>query len=117
MLPGSSEAVLLAIFAQHAELFWPAVLVATLANTAGGMTSYALGRFVPKTIEHRALTWLQQRGAWVLAFSWLPIIGDALCVAAGWLRLSPWAATFYMALGKGARYLVIALLWERALTF
>lgn len=53
----------------------------------------------------------------MLAFSWVPLIGDALCVAAGWLRLSPWAAMGYMALGKGVRYVVIALLWERVVTF
>lgn len=117
LLPGSSEAVLIAVYSQHADLFWAAALVATVANTAGGMTSYALGRFVPRHVEHRALAWLQRRGAWMLVFSWLPVIGDALCVAAGWLRLSAWAAALYMALGKGTRYLVIMLLWERAVLF
>jgi membrane protein YqaA with SNARE-associated domain len=117
LLPGSSEAVLLAVLSQHAHLFWTAIAVASVANTAGGMTSYALGRFMPKKVEHRALTWLQRHGAWLLAFSWVPLAGDALCVAAGWLRLSPWSATLYMAMGKGVRYVVIALLWERVVLF
>lgn len=117
LLPGNSEAVLLAVLSQHAHMFWTAIVVATVANTAGGMTSYALGRFVPRKVEHRALAWLQKRGAWMLAFSWVPLIGDALCVAAGWMRLSPWSATLYMTLGKGVRYLVIALLWEQVVLF
>jgi len=38
----------------------------------------------------------------------VPVIGDALCVAAGWLRLSVGWSVFFMALGKFARYYVIA---------
>jgi membrane protein YqaA with SNARE-associated domain len=41
--------------------------------------------------------------------AWLPIIGDALCLTAGWLRLNPWHAALFMALGKFARYYIIAL--------
>jgi membrane protein YqaA with SNARE-associated domain len=48
----------------------------------------------------------------VLAFSWVPLIGDALCVAAGWLRLGALQVTAWMALGKFARYAVIALAWN-----
>jgi membrane protein YqaA with SNARE-associated domain len=40
--------------------------------------------------------------------AWVPIVGDPLCVAAGWLRL-PWiAVTVFMAVGKAARYLAVA---------
>ena len=37
-----------------------------------------------------------------------PVIGDALCVAAGWLRVSPAKAVMYLAVGKGLRYLAVA---------
>ena len=37
-------------------------------------------------------------------------IGDALCVAAGWLRLPPWRSALMMSLGKGARYVALAAL-------
>jgi membrane protein YqaA with SNARE-associated domain len=53
---------------------------------------------------------LRRWGAAVLLLSWVPLIGDALCVAAGWLRLSPWWATLFIALGKFARYYVIGRL-------
>jgi membrane protein YqaA with SNARE-associated domain len=44
----------------------------------------------------------------VLLLSWAPMIGDPLCVAAGWLRIDPWRSALFMALGKFVRYLAIA---------
>jgi membrane protein YqaA with SNARE-associated domain len=42
--------------------------------------------------------------------AWLPLIGDALCIAAGWLRMH-WIATLaFMAVGRLARYVVVAAL-------
>jgi membrane protein YqaA with SNARE-associated domain len=40
--------------------------------------------------------------------AWLPIIGDALCAAAGWLRINWLAALGFMAIGRLARYIVVA---------
>jgi membrane protein YqaA with SNARE-associated domain len=40
--------------------------------------------------------------------AWIPLIGDPLCVAAGWLRMNVLLVTIFMALGKLARYLAIA---------
>jgi membrane protein YqaA with SNARE-associated domain len=45
----------------------------------------------------------------VLLLAWVPLIGDALCLAAGWLRLDWWQAALFMALGKSARYAMIAV--------
>jgi len=38
----------------------------------------------------RALRWLERFGAPACLLSWLPIVGDALCAVAGWLRLPFW---------------------------
>ncbi len=46
----------------------------------------------------------------MLLLSWTPVIGDALCVAAGWLRLNPYFSALFIALGKFARYYVLAKL-------
>ena len=86
-------------------------VVATIANTLGGMTSYGIGRVIPNKAEGRALAWFQRYGEWALLLSWVPLIGDAMCVAAGWLRINPWLALLMMALGKFARYLAIAGGW------
>ena len=48
-------------------------------------------------------------GTPVLLLAWVPLIGDALCLAAGWLRLNPWQAALFMALGKFVRYWAISV--------
>ena len=109
LLPGGSELVLAGVLASGAAAVWPALAVATLGNTLGGMSSYLIGRLVPdKKIGARALDWVRRHGAPVLLLSWVPLIGDALCVAGGWLRLNPWWAVLFIALGKFWRYCVIA---------
>jgi len=108
VLPGGSEAVLLAVLLAHPEQRDTALLLATVGNTAGGMVSYAMGRFIPRKELPGRLALVQRHGAPALLLSWVPLIGDALCIAAGWLRLPPLRSAFMMALGKGARYAVIA---------
>jgi membrane protein YqaA with SNARE-associated domain len=108
LVPVSSELMLAAVLRLHPDLLWPALLVATAGNTAGGMISYAMGRFIPHrhTIRHEDK--LRRWGAPALLMAWTPLVGDALCVAAGWLRLNWWQCLIWMALGKAARYGVIA---------
>jgi membrane protein YqaA with SNARE-associated domain len=50
---------------------------------------------------------MRRYGAPMLLLAWTPIIGDALCAAAGWLRLAWLPCALWMALGKGARYAVV----------
>ena len=47
-------------------------------------------------------------GTPALMLAWVPLVGDALCLAAGWLRLNWWKAALFIAIGKFARYWVIA---------
>ncbi len=111
LLPGGSEFVFAGVLASGAATLWPALGVATLGNTLGGLTSYFLGRLVPDhKVGGRALDWLRRGGTPVLLLSWTPVIGDALCVAAGWLRLNPYFSALFIALGKFARYYVLAKL-------
>ena len=51
---------------------------------------------------------VQKYGSPALLLSWVPFIGDPLCVAAGWLRLNPWLSALFMGFGKLARYVAIA---------
>ncbi|MDA1118337.1 MAG: DedA family protein [Proteobacteria bacterium] len=111
VVPFSSEAVLfgyLKLHPQHAAL---AVALATAGNTLGGMTTYLIGRLLPqRNPDSRALRWLQRYGAPATLLAWLPVVGDALCAAAGWLRVNWLAVLGFMAVGRLARYLVIAAL-------
>jgi membrane protein YqaA with SNARE-associated domain len=83
--------------------------LATIGNTLGGLTSYGVGRLLPKpATAPRALAIARRWGVPALLLSWLPVIGDALCVASGWLRQNLAAAALAIAVGKLARYLALA---------
>lgn len=108
LLPGGSEAVLFGALKLDPQQYWPALAVATLGNTLGGMSSYLIGRIVPQRGQIKGLDWIKRYGSPALLLAWVPVLGDPLCVAAGWLRVNPWLSALFMALGKFARYLVIA---------
>ena len=114
LVPLSSEAALYAYLQAFPESKVLAVAVATVGNTAGGMTSYLVGRLVParaqKKLSERALGWIRRYGAAATLLAWLPVVGDALVVAAGWLRVNWLAALCFMAAGRLARYIAVAAL-------
>lgn len=109
LLPGGSEAVLFGVLKLHPELFWPALLLGTLGNTLGGMVTFGMGWMLPQTHQLKHVEKVRNYGAPSLLFAWVPLIGDALCLAAGWLRLNWWQAALFMAAGKFARYWIIAV--------
>lgn len=109
LLPGGSELVLVGVLKLHPELFWPALLLGTLGNTLGGMISFGMGWLLPMTQQLKHVEKVRKYGTPLLLFAWAPLIGDALCVTAGWLRLNPVHAALFMLIGKFARYLLIAL--------
>jgi len=110
LLPGGSEAVLFGVLKLHPDQLWAALAVATFGNTLGGMSSYLIGRVMPQKQKMKGLATVQRYGAPVLLLSWVPVVGDPLCVAAGWLRLNPWWSALSIAVGKFARYWLIAAL-------
>ena len=110
LVPLPSEAALFAYLQLHPDRSALAVAVATLGNTAGGMTSYLIGRWLPqRKLNMKAIEWLRRYGAPVTVLAWLPVVGDALCMAAGWLRMNWLAVLGFMAAGRLARYVVVAL--------
>lgn len=108
LLPGGSEAVLFGVLKLNPQQYWPALAVATLGNTLGGLSSYLIGRLIPPKKQIRGIAIVTRYGATALLLAWVPIIGDPLCVAAGWLRVNPWWSALCMAAGKFARYLLVA---------
>jgi len=107
LLPGGSELVLAGYTLKHADMALPAWALASIGNTLGGMSTYALARLFPKPTHAARTDWLQKHGAPALVLAWAPVVGDALCAAAGWLRMSWLPCMLWMALGKAARYGVI----------
>lgn len=109
LLPGGSEAVLFAVLKTYPDTFWIALLLATVGNTLGGMVSFGMGWMLPMTQQLKHVERVRRHGPPVLLLAWLPLVGDALCIAAGWLRLNPFQAALFMLIGKGARYVLIGL--------
>lgn len=110
LLPGGSEAVLFGALKLHPDRLWLMLAVATLGNTLGGLSSYLIGRLIPQKTRLKGLPAMQRWGSPALLLSWVPLIGDPLCVAAGWLRLNFWWSALFIATGKFARYWAIAVL-------
>ena len=116
LLPGGSEAVLFGVLKAYPQLYWPALVAASLGNTLGGISSYLIGRLLPDekaflkkfSGRRRGLEWVRRYGSPVILLSWVPLIGDVLCVAAGWLRVNWLWVLLFMVVGKFARYWVIA---------
>jgi membrane protein YqaA with SNARE-associated domain len=109
LLPGGSEAVLFAVIKAYPESLWSALIVATLGNTLGGMVTFGMGWLLPQTQQLKHVEKVRRYGTPALLFAWAPLIGDALCLAAGWLRLNWWQAALFMAIGKFARYWVVGM--------
>lgn len=121
LVPLGSEPVLFGLIKLNPELFWPALLVATVGNTLGGVIGWAMGLASHRVVDKyrhssthlTALDWLERIGPKACLLSWLPAVGDPLCVVAGWLKFPLWPCVVYMAIGKFARYAVmtVSLLW------
>ena len=119
LFPGGSEAVLAVLSYQQAHNPWVLLAVATTGNTLGGMSTWAVGRFLDWWVPNssikaptyqRAIDWLQRWGSPALLLAWVPVIGDPLCLVAGWLRVMWLPALVCIGLGKAARYAVVIFL-------
>lgn len=108
LLPGGSELVLAGVLTLRPEQLVAALALATVGNTLGGMTTWGLARLLPRKADTSRLGWVRRHGAPILLLSWAPVIGDALCAAAGWLRLPALACAGWMAVGKFTRYALVA---------
>jgi membrane protein YqaA with SNARE-associated domain len=122
LLPLGSEPALFGLLKLNPDLFWPAVLVATVGNTLGGAISWWMGYGAErvfervkhrKPVELKALAWLERFGPRACLLAFLPVVGDPLCALAGWQRLAFWPCVGWMAIGKFLRYVLYtaALFW------
>lgn len=82
---------------------------------------FILGRLFPlrKTSrwQERAAGWLKRYGAVTLLLSWAPVVGDLLCLLAGWMRISWGPVLFFLCLGKALRYIAIAAATLQGMTW
>lgn len=120
ILPLTSEGVLI-LFLISGFNPWLCLLVASIANTLGGMTNYLLGlignpeklrrRLGSAQRVERMFLLAQRHGFWLGLISWLPIVGDPLMIVLGYLRVPVIPLLLTMTAAKTARYALLILFW------
>ena len=114
--PGGSEAVLAFLVAQAEAPPGLLLTIATAGNTLGALTTWLLGglaavgwraQAVDRPRREKTVASVRRWGVPILLFSWLPVVGDGLCFAGGWLRLPFLKSLIAIVIGKALRYAVV----------
>jgi membrane protein YqaA with SNARE-associated domain len=128
VLPGSSEAALLALITREPHQAITLTATATVGNSLGAIINWGVGRWLlfyadrrwfpasPKQLQ-KASEVFRRYGTWSLLFSWVPIVGDPLTVVAGVLKVPFVPFAILTAIGKLARYLLLIGAWRAVVGF
>ena len=119
VIPIASEALFVVLLGVGLNAMW-LIIVATVGNTLGGITCFMLGYLTDKqTVQRvfsisdkkmeRADSLIQKYGYWAAVLSFMPIIGEAILVALGIMRVDKYKVAIVMAIGKFARYAFVAV--------
>ncbi len=118
VIPFSSEAILSGvIITGYSPVL--SLLIATLGNWLGGLTSYYLGYLgkqqwiekylrIPTAKTEKFKKKIEGKEQWVAFFCWLPFIGDILAVVLGLLKINAIRVSIGMLVGKACRYAIWA---------
>ena len=116
VLPLSSEVVLSASLGYGLDPL--ACLACTsVGNTLGGMTCYWIGllgkvEWMEKYLKikyekvEKMQNWMRNKGSVLAAFTFLPVVGDVIAVALGFMRSNARYVLLFMFIGKTVRYVV-----------
>ncbi|HEY6009322.1 MAG TPA: YqaA family protein [Geobacteraceae bacterium] len=118
LIPLGSEWLLVTMLLQRHDPF-VTVAVATAGNYLGACTTYGIGLwggpFLTRTVlridpatQERAERCYNRYGCWSLLLSWLPLIGDPLCLVGGILRTGFARFSLLVFSGKLGRYAAVA---------
>jgi membrane protein YqaA with SNARE-associated domain len=114
--PGGSEGVLAWLVSESSIPATLLLITATVGNTLGALTTLMLGAIAEKGYSRQSLAErkgiaavgrVRKWGVPALFFSWLPIVGDGLCFAAGWLKLPILRSVAAILIGKLFRYAAV----------
>lgn len=119
ILPGQSEAALVALLLAGHQPAAVLLAAASAGNILGSVVNWLLGRFIERfrgarwfPVSDAALTRAEAHyarwGHWSLLLSFAPVIGDPLTVIAGVLREPLWRFLLLVSISKIGRYLVLA---------
>lgn len=119
IFPMQSEAILIGLILSDRYSLAGLLMTASVGNTLGAAINWLLGRGIERfrgrswfpvkedKLE-KAQAWYRRYGKWSLLLSWLPVIGDAITVAAGILREPLFPFLLLVFIGKALRYAVLA---------
>lgn len=116
VLPLGSEVSLVLYVREYDQVAVP-VIVATAGNYLGSCTTYWLARRAANLFgrtqalqesETHSSRLIRRFGQPALLLSWVPLIGDALVVFAGAIKMPFVAFSVWTALGKLLRYVAVA---------
>ena len=119
VLPMASE-VLLVLFLGMGLNPILLLISATLGNTIGGFSCYYMARLAKREwVEKffhvsprqmaRADRVVQKIGVWAAFLSFVPLLGTAILLLLGFMRVSPLKISATMTAGKLLRYLIVLL--------
>ena len=118
ILPFSSELTLAGLMATSSYDNSLLLIVASFGNVLGSVINWILGfysrnlvikKWFPfkETQIERSSKWFNKFGRWSLLFTWIPIIGDPITLAAGLLRVKFIEFVILVTIGKVSRYVAI----------
>jgi membrane protein YqaA with SNARE-associated domain len=121
VVPFSSDILLVGMLIAGGEPI-TTVMLATIGNWLGGLTSYWIGwlgklewlerwfKVKPATIERHKAT-VHRWGVWLALMTWLPIVGDIFAIVLGFYKVKFLPSALWMLVGKCARFVMWALIY------
>lgn len=117
VVPFSSEVVLVGLYAIGFEAI-PLLVIASIGNWIGGMTTYWVGMqgrtdwlekyfMVSKEKIFNFKKRLNKWGSFWAFLSWVPVLGNVITAALGFFRVPILPVAIYMMIGKVIRYAVL----------
>lgn len=99
------------------------LLVGTLGNWLGGLTSFGVGwlgrwEWIERWLHVKRETLEKQRnridkfGPWLALLTWLPFVGDVFAIALGFYCIAPVKSALLMLVGKFLRFLGWTLIFH-----
>lgn len=117
-VPFSSEAVMGALLVTTGMDPFLTIVAGTIGNVLGSMFNYFIGRIgsieqisrwmhIKERRLRKTRDYVEKRGSWIAAFSFLPIFGTAISISLGILRANVWGVVFWSFVGKFIRYIIV----------
>ncbi|WP_321430152.1 YqaA family protein [uncultured Methanolobus sp.] len=127
ILPIGSEAYVVLLISKGFNIL-PVIMVASVGNYMGACTTYYIGLKGRSDIIEKYFSISDEQlektdklfaryGSFMLLFTWVPIIGDAITATGGIMKLDFRIFSFFVFIGKTARYIALAYITAGTLMF